>query len=670
MIRRFGRLVGVGTFAGALALLGVQSLSGVALASSSSAQRASGTAPVFLQTLAGPSVSNMYSSGFAWDPVNHRIVVADTGNNQIEFYSPTGTFQSAFGTFGSGNGQFNSPREVTIDGSGSIYVADAGNSRVEAFTSTGAFLWATQDLPGWTNSTGGCLYPERNTVCLNQPIGVGWDPVGTQVLVADTGDSYIKALNPSNGAWVSTSPSGKSILGFTDPRGVTPGPGGYIWVSAYEQNQIKAYQVTGTGSTQTWTLKVTLGSTAGHGNNQLSFPYNVAFSPDNTYAYVSDIGNDRIAIYNISNLSKPTWVGQYGTRCNQPCGDPGQLKGDTGKFAFLRRVLVEGNDGPNPGAVFGDDFWGNGMNAWNPPIANVPGSFLEQVDGVHAPAPGFAQAFGIAVGPGSTPDVYGVDRLNQRIEQFVQSTNAFVTASGVRGSTKVSDGFSWPEDAAVAPDGTVWLADTRNSRLQHWPANLAATGVTDVGTKGSGKGQFNYIEGLTVDASGVVWVADTNNNRIESYNPSNNQFNVYGGLGSGTCQFNNPQGVAVGPSGQIYVADTLNNRIDEFTISGGSCSTSSWSTYSGSLNGPQGVTVAGDGTVWVADSGNNAIVHLSAGPTLTNLDDGFGGLGSGPLQLDDPHSLAVFDNIGTGTHTLYVADTYNNRIQEFNIAGA
>ena len=393
--------------------------------------------------------------------------------------------------------EFNSPREVTIDGSGNIYVADAGNSRVEAFTSAGAFLWATQDLPGWTNSTGGCLYPERDKVCLNQPIGVGWDPVNNQLLVADTGDSYIKAFNPS-GTWVSTSPSGKNTLGFTDPRGVTRGPGGYVWVSAYEQNQIKAYQVTGTGSTQTWTLKVTLGSTAGHGNNQLSFPYNVAFSPDNTYAYVSDIGNDRIAIYNISNLNSPTWVGQYGTRCNQPCGDPGQPKGDTGKFAFLRRVLVEGTDGPNPGAVFGDDFWGNGMNAWNPPTGSfpgTPGTFLEQVDGVHAPAPGFAQAFGVAVGPGATPDVYGVDRLNQRIEQFVQSTNAFVTASGVRGSTKVADGFSWPEDVAVAPDGSVWLADTRNSRIQHWPANLSATGVTDVGTKGSGHGAVQLHRG-------------------------------------------------------------------------------------------------------------------------------------------------------------------------------
>ncbi len=671
MTRRLGKMVTVGAFAGGLALLGMQSPGGVALASGTKVQTASGTTPIYLSTLAGASVSNMYSSGFAWDPVNHRIVVADTGNNQIEFYSATGTRLGFFGTFGSVAGEFNSPREVAIDGSGNIYVADAGNSRVEAFTSTGALLWATQDLPGWTNSTGGCLYPERNTVCLNQPIGVGWDPVANQVLVADTGDSYVKALNPSNGAWVATSPSGKSVLGFTNPRGVTRGPGGYIWVSAYEQNQIKAYQVTGTGSTQTWTLKVTLGSSGGHGNNQLSFPYNVAFSPDNTYAYVSDIGNDRIAIYNISNLNSPTWVGQYGTRCNQPCGDPGQTKGDTGKFAFLRRVLVEGTDGPNPGAVFGDDFWGNGMNAWNPPVGNVPGSFLEQVDGVHAPAPGFAQAFGVAVGPGLTPDVYGVDRLNQRIEQFVQSSGAFVTASGVRGSTKVADGFSWPEDVAVAPDGSVWLADTRNSRLQHWPT-MSVTGVTDVGTKGTGKGQFNYIEGLTVDGTGDVWVADTNNNRIEECdnpcNPTGSTFQTFGGLGTGVCQFNNPQSIALGPSGQVYVADTLNNRIDEFTISGGACNPSSWSTYSGSLNGPQGVTVSGDGTVWVADSGNNAVVHLDA--TLTNLDDGFGGFGNGNLQFDDPHSLAVFDNIATNTHTLYVADTYNNRIQEFNIAGA
>jgi DNA-binding beta-propeller fold protein YncE len=651
---------------GALMLIGVQSLSGVAAPRGVAIHNAALTTPNYTGTLAGAAVANMYSSGFEWDPVNQRIVVADTGRNLIELYSPAGVRSSTtFGSFGSGNGQLNSPRDVAIDGSGNIYVADAGNSRVESFTSAGAFRWASQGTP---NSK--CLYTVRNSTCLNQPIGVTWDSTNNYLLVADTGDSYVKAFD-ANGNWLSTSPSGKNILGFTDPRDVARGPGGYIWVSAYSQNQIKAYQVTGTGGTQTWTLKVTLGDGAkgGHGTNQLNFPYNVAFSLDGTYAYVSDIGNDRIAIYNVSNLNSPTWVGQYGKRCNQPCGNP---PADTGKFAFLRRVLVEGTGGPNPGAVFGDDFWGNGMNAWNPPAANVPGSFLEQVDGVHAAAPGFAQAFGVAVGPGATPYIYGVDRLNQRIERFsftdpACTTNPnpdFCNVSGVRGSTKVADGFSWPEEAAVAPDGTVWLADTRNSRLQHWPANLSTAGVTDIGTKGTGTGQFNYIEGLTVDANGVVWVADTDNNRIESYNPGDGSFHVYGSLGSGSCQFDNPQGVAVVGS-QVYVADTLNNRIVEMNVSGGSCSTSpsAWATYSTSLSGPQGVALAGDGTVWVADSGHSAIVHLDAA-LVTNLNDGFGGPGTDNSHFNDPHSLAV---IGT---TLLIADTYNNRIQEYNIAGA
>ena len=96
MTPRLGKMVAVGAFAGSLALLGMQSVSGVALASGTNPRTASLTAPSYLTTLAGASIANMYSSGFAWDPVNHRIVVADTGNNRIEFYSATGTRLGAF----------------------------------------------------------------------------------------------------------------------------------------------------------------------------------------------------------------------------------------------------------------------------------------------------------------------------------------------------------------------------------------------------------------------------------------------------------------------------------------------------------------------------------------------------------------------------------------------
>jgi sugar lactone lactonase YvrE len=241
---------------------------------------------------------------------------------------------------------------------------------------------------------------------------------------------------------------------------------------------------------------------------------------------------------------------------------------------------------------------------------------------------------------------YAVDRLNQRVERF-GANGAYVNSIGQRG---VAPGtFNWPEAAAVAPDGSVWVADTRNNRLEQFSADLSSVRALVVGN--TALGQFNYIEGLTVDASGTVWVADTNNNRIETYNPTTKQFQAFVGPGSG--YFHHPQGVAVSAS-DFFVADTLNNRVEEFTRSG-----TLVTTFSTGLNQPQGLALAPDGSLWVADTMNNRIVHLSA--NLTDLGNGFGSGGAGNLQFSQPHSLAVYGSV------LFVADTYNNRVQEFSI---
>jgi sugar lactone lactonase YvrE len=70
------------------------------------------------------------------------------------------------------------------------------------------------------------------------------------------------------------------------------------------------------------------------------------------------------------------------------------------------------------------------------------------------------------------------------------------------------------------------------------------------------------------------------------------------------------------------------------------------------------VALAPDGTLWVADSGKHRVAHLTA--ELADLDDTFGSAGAGDLQFIQPHSLAVHGS------TLYVADTYNHRIQVFD----
>jgi len=57
-------------------------------------------------------------------------------------------FVTAWGTGGSGNGQFAYPYRVATDAAGNVYVADSGNNRIQKFTSIGTCLtqWASGDI--------------------------------------------------------------------------------------------------------------------------------------------------------------------------------------------------------------------------------------------------------------------------------------------------------------------------------------------------------------------------------------------------------------------------------------------------------------------------------------------------------------------------------------------
>jgi sugar lactone lactonase YvrE len=620
-----------------LALLASASTIAAVLVSAplSSAVHASTTPATFLKTLAGAPASPaaMYPSGLTWDAHDNRLVVADTGNDRIDVFSATGSPLFTFGTYGTATGQFDTPREVAVDGSSNIYVVDTANSRIEAFNPSGTtVLWTA-------GASGSC------SSCLNTPIGINYDAVDNVLLVADTGHSLIKAFSPGTGAWIWSSP--RSIL--ASPREAMRGPDGRIWVADYHNQEVKAFNVTSIGtSAATWTTTpaITLGDgkTGGHALGELNFPYNVGFSPDSKTVYVADTGNERIARWDISQ-SPPVPLAPFGSRCALPC--PSTYPGVTPPLEFqqLRRVTVDAS-----GNIWAADFWGSGIHEFTP-----TGTAGIEIDGYTSSAPGFEQAFGVTVASNGT--VYGVDRLDQRVEEF-NAAGAYVTDTGQRGAAPGSE--SWPEDAAVAPDLTVWMADTRNNRLEHYPANLSGTPTIVGGTLGSAVGDFNYIEGVTVAANGIVYTADTNNNRIQSYNPSTKAFAAFGTLGSGNGQLTGPEAVAVS-STDMYVADTLNNRIEELSLSG-----SYVNQFSTGLSQPQGIALAPDGSLWVADTLNNRIVHLSS--TLTDLGDTFGSLGSANNQFFQPHSLAVYAN--GGNPILFVADTYNNRIQEFSLGGS
>ncbi len=92
------------------------------------------------------------------------------------------------------------------------------------------------------------------------------------------------------------------------------------------------------------------------------------------------------------------------------------------------------------------------------------------------------------------------------------------------------------------------------------------------------------------------------------------------------------------------------------------------STATALFNSPMGVAVKSGGSLYVADSANDCIRSIYMGAVTTVAGNGTPGFNDGAAataELHGPTGLAV-DQSGT----LYIADTFNNRIRILRAPGA
>ena len=193
---------------------------------------------------------------------------------------------------------------------------------------------------------------------------------------------------------------------------------------------------------------------------------------------------------------------------------------------------------------------------------------------------------------------------------------------------------------------------------------------------GSASGQLNAPRGIAVAPDDSLYVADSRNNRIQQFDPNGNVLETFGQKSSGCPYatippadipigtFCEPWAVAVSPDGQwIYVADTWNHRIQKLSADG--TPVKAWGTpnYDPSskepfgLWGPRSIIVDAQGHVIVADTGNKRILVYDAdGNFISQLGEG----GTAVGQFDEPIGMTI-DTRGN----LFVADTWNQRIQVF-----
>lgn len=230
-----------------------------------------------------------------------------------------------------------------------------------------------------------------------------------------------------------------------------------------------------------------------------------------------------------------------------------------------------------------------------------------------SPSGGFLLMWGPPTGPfslfptdiatDSSGNVYVAGQTNE-IHRFTAS-GALLSQWGSNGDGNGE--FAAPRGVATGPDGSVYVADRENHRIQKFSST--GTFITKWGKKGKdGKGELKFPQGVATDAAGSVYVADTDGERIQKFTSGGDFLAQWGTRGTGSRQFKSPEDVATDPAGNVYVADTVNHRIQKFTP-GGRLLTK-WGkkgSAAGQFDGPGGVATDAFGNVYIADGGNARI---------------------------------------------------------------
>ena len=257
----------------------------------------------------------------------------------------------------------------------------------------------------------------------------------------------------------------------------------------------------------------------------------------------------------------------------------------------------------------------------------------------------------------SNGTVYVADSSNHRVQTF-NATGSLIMMWGSYGTGNGQ--FKGPDGIAVGNDTYVYVADTANNRIQKFATN--GTFISTWGSYGSGNGQFNTPLGVAADNNSNVYVVDTYNNRIQKFTANGTYVTQWGSYGSGNGQFNYPYQAAVDSAGNVYIADASNSRIQKFTSNGTFIfSIGSYGSGNGQFIGCTGVTVDKNGNIYGSDNNGNRIEKFdSNGNFLTAWGSG----GSGNGQFNHPYGLAA-DN----SSNIYVAEYGNNRVQKFDSSG-
>ncbi len=636
---------------------------------------------------------------------SHEVAyVTDTGDNRVEMFSLAGKSLAAFGSTGSGNGQFSEPTGIAAgefeseygeNGKENVLVADSGNKRIERFYDGSFYFSSGADetagalggisfgswFPELDVANRGASEVEKTEVAytkvehrghvgsvgtengkFKEPADVAWNPVNKDWYVLDTGNDRVQYFTTG---WLYQGQFGKvgsSNGQFKEPKGIAVDTHGDVWVVDSGNNRVQELSSTGSYLTQFGSS----GSTEG----KLKAPMGILVAPSGNI-YVVDTGNNRVEV----------WV--PGKLPSEPPLPPAKAPslGASAVSTIEYGVPLEGAEAPQQMGLNGEG-------------KAEPGKWGQRDDPVYA----------TAIFPPDKPMGWPAKEYTRATTYYMddqaRTVNVVLPTGGISTAEYNEDN---EVDRSLSPDNrALALKEATEEKSIEASQNLDTQSTyNSEGELREVKGPQHTVKLVSGEKAGLEVLA--RNHVVYSYNqgaPAGEAYDLvttttdsaqisgkgeydprttstaYNGQSNLGWKLRQPTSVTTDPGGLKLTSTTkyeesTGNVIETQSpaASGGDASVpavfASQFGSTGSGNGqfkePKAEVVTSSGSIDVLDSGNSRVQEFSAAGVYQAK---FGSWGTGNGQLESPSAMA-----GDSKGNLWVADTGNNRIEEFNAKG-